>query len=84
MSMRTVEVFGTFLKLGLTSFGGPIADPGYLRKGRVERRGWVTESPGNAQDERALLDWVLPCTEGLRGAQIGATINRNKFRGRQR
>jgi chromate transporter len=38
------EVFGAFLKLGLTSFGGPIAHLGYFRKELVERRRWVSES----------------------------------------
>ncbi len=38
------EVFTTFLKLGLTSFGGPIAHLGYFRQELVERRGWVGES----------------------------------------
>ena len=38
------EVFTTFLKLGLTSFGGPIAHLGYFRREIVEKRGWVTES----------------------------------------
>jgi len=38
------EVFGTFLKLGLTSFGGPIAHLGYYRRELVERRQWVSES----------------------------------------
>ncbi len=38
------EVFTTFLKLGLTSFGGPIAHLGYFRRELVERRGWVSES----------------------------------------
>lgn len=38
------EVFGTFLKLGLTSFGGPIAHLGYFRRELVERQRWVTES----------------------------------------
>jgi chromate transporter len=38
------EVFATFLKLGLTSFGGPIAHLGYFRKELVERRNWVSES----------------------------------------
>ncbi|HWP02170.1 MAG TPA: chromate efflux transporter [Gemmatimonadaceae bacterium] len=37
------EVFGVFLKLGLTSFGGPIAHLGYFRAELVRRRQWVTE-----------------------------------------
>ncbi len=41
---RAAEVFLTFLKLGLTSFGGPIAHLGYYRRELVERRGWVDES----------------------------------------
>jgi len=38
------EVFATFLKLGLTSFGGPIAHLGYYHRELVERRKWVGES----------------------------------------
>jgi len=38
------EVFLAFLKLGLTSFGGPVAHLGYFRKELVERRSWVSES----------------------------------------
>lgn len=38
------EVFTAFLKLGLTSFGGPIAHIGYFRKELLERRQWVSES----------------------------------------
>ena len=34
----------TFLKLGCTSFGGPIAHLGYFRKELVEKQKWVTES----------------------------------------
>jgi chromate transporter len=37
-------VFKTFLKLGLTSFGGPVAHLGYFRKELVERQSWVSES----------------------------------------
>ena len=39
-----LEVLGVFLKLGLTSFGGPIAHLGYFRAEFVERRRWLTES----------------------------------------
>lgn len=38
------EIFAVFLKLGLTSFGGPIAHLGYFRREFVERRGWLTAS----------------------------------------
>jgi chromate transporter len=39
-----LEVFAAFLKLGLTSFGGPIAHLGYFRRELVERRNWVGDS----------------------------------------
>jgi chromate transporter len=39
-----LEVFAAFFKLGLTSFGGPIAHLGYFRREFVERRNWVGES----------------------------------------
>jgi chromate transporter len=38
------EVFTVFLKLGLTSFGGPIAHLGYFRDELVTRRKWLSES----------------------------------------
>jgi chromate transporter len=38
------EVFTAFLKLGVTSFGGPVAHLGYFRAELVERRHWVNES----------------------------------------
>ena len=40
---RAREVFGAFLRLGLTAFGGPIAHIGYLRHEFVTRRGWLDE-----------------------------------------
>ena len=44
------EVFAIFLRLGCTSFGGPIAHLGYFRAEFVERRRWL--------DERAYADLV--------------------------
>jgi len=38
-----LDVFRTALKLGLNSFGGPIAHIGYFRDEYVRRRGWVSE-----------------------------------------
>jgi chromate transporter len=38
------EVFLAFAKLGLTSFGGPIAHLGFFRAEFVERRKWLSES----------------------------------------
>src|SRR5262249_38208408 len=40
---RAGEVFAAFLKLGLTSFGGPIAHLGYFRQEIVVRRKWLDE-----------------------------------------
>ncbi len=45
-----LEVLRVFLKLGLTSFGGPIAHLGYFRREFVVRRAWL--------DERAYADLV--------------------------
>lgn len=36
------EVFRVFLRLGLTSFGGPVAHLGYFHEAFVQRRGWLT------------------------------------------
>ncbi|MGB1261838.1 MAG: chromate efflux transporter [Cognaticolwellia sp.] len=37
-------IFFTFLKLGLTAFGGPIAHIGYFRQEFVERKSWLDET----------------------------------------
>lgn len=47
------EVGGAFLKLGLTSFGGPVAHIGYFRKEFVDRRRWV--------DDAEFADMVALC-----------------------
>jgi hypothetical protein len=38
-----VEVLRVFLKLGVSSFGGPIAHIGYFREEFVVRRRWIDE-----------------------------------------
>jgi len=38
------EVFFAFLKLGLTSFGGPVAHLGYFRDDLIQRRRWINEA----------------------------------------
>jgi chromate transporter len=40
---NALEVASAFLKLGLVSFGGPIAHVGYFHREFVERRRWVDE-----------------------------------------
>ena len=42
--MGAIEVLLIFLRLGLTSFGGPIAHLGYFRDAFVTRRKWLSES----------------------------------------
>ncbi|MCY0966516.1 chromate efflux transporter [Parathalassolituus penaei] len=38
---RVVDVFLIFLKLGLTSFGGPVAHLGYFQRELVDKRQWL-------------------------------------------
>mgnify|MGYP001397561129 CR=1 FL=1 len=40
---RAAEVFTAFLKLGVSSFGGPIAHLGYFHDEFVVRRRWLSE-----------------------------------------
>jgi chromate transporter len=47
------EVGGAFLRLGLVSFGGPVAHLGYFRREFVERRRWL--------DDAAYADLVALC-----------------------
>jgi chromate transporter len=65
---NALEVFGAFLKLGLTSFGGPVAHLGYFRTEFVERRKWLSES--NYADLVALCQF-LP---GPASSQVGIAI----------
>jgi chromate transporter len=61
-------VFLIFLKLGLTSFGGPVAHLGYFRDEFVVRRRWL--------DERTYADLVALCQflPGPASSQVGLAI----------
>src|SRR4030081_2000175 len=65
---RAGEVFAAFLKLGLTSFGGPIAHLGYFRNEFVERRKWL--------EEHSYADLVALCQflPGPASSQVGMAI----------
>ncbi len=41
---RVLEVLRVFGRLGLTSFGGPIAHLAYFRRELVERRQWLSDA----------------------------------------
>jgi chromate transporter len=63
-----LQVLFAFLKLGLTSFGGPIAHLGYFRHQFVERRRWL----GDAEfAELVALCQFLP---GPASSQVGIAI----------
>ena len=61
-------VFLAFLRLGLTSFGGPVAHIGYFHDEFVVRRRWL--------DERAYADLVALCQflPGPASSQVGIGI----------
>lgn len=63
-----VEVFLAFLKLGLISFGGPIAHLGYFRTEFVERRAWL--------GDRSYSDLVALCQflPGPASSQVGIAL----------
>ena len=61
-------MLAAFLKLGLTSFGGPVAHIGYFRAEFVERRKWL--------DEASYVDLVALCQllPGPASSQVGISI----------
>lgn len=63
-----LEVLLAFLKLGLTSFGGPVAHLGYFRAEFVERRRWL--------DDRSYSDLVALCQflPGPASSQVGIAL----------
>lgn len=62
------EVFAAFLKLGLTSFGGPIAHIGYFRREIVERRRWIDD------DQFAQLFAICQFLPGPSSSQLGFAL----------
>ncbi|MDA2809823.1 chromate efflux transporter [Nocardiopsis sp. RSe5-2] len=62
------EVFGAFLGLGLTSFGGPVAHLGYFHDAFVVRRRWL--------GEREYTDLVALCQflPGPASSQVGMAL----------
>jgi chromate transporter len=64
----SLEVLRVFLRLGLTSFGGPVAHLGYFRAEFVERRRWL--------DEPAFADIVALCQflPGPASSQVGISL----------
>jgi chromate transporter len=61
-------ILWVFLRLGLTSFGGPVAHLGYFRTEFVERRRWI--------DERSYADLVALCQflPGPASSQVGIAV----------
>lgn len=62
------SIFVIFLRLGCTSFGGPIAHLGYLRHEFVEHRKWL--------DDEAYADLVALCqfTPGPASSKVGIAL----------
>ena len=65
---KLLEVFFVFLRLGLTSFGGPVAHLSYFRREFVERRRWL--------DEHAYASIVALCQflPGPASSQVGMAL----------
>ena len=62
------SVFWVFLKLGLTSFGGPVAHLAYFRTELVQRRQWMSEA---AYAQLVALCQFLP---GPASSQVGMAM----------
>ena len=62
------EVFTVFLRLGLTSFGGPVAHIGFFRRELVERRQWVSDS------QYAQLVAICQFLPGPASSQLGFAL----------
>jgi chromate transporter len=72
MLSSLLELFWIFLRLGLTSFGGPIAHLGFFHNEFVTRRKWF--------EEQAYVDLVALCQflPGPASSQVGMAIGMNR------
>ncbi|MBM4250636.1 MAG: chromate efflux transporter [Deltaproteobacteria bacterium] len=70
--VNVVEVFLIFLRLGLTSFGGPIAHLSYFHDEFVRRRQWLS------QQEYADCISLAQFLPGPSSSQIGFAIGRHR------
>ncbi len=66
--MSPIAVFRAFLKLGLTSFGGPIAHIGYFRTEFVAKRRWLSD------EDFAQLLALCQFLPGPASSQLGFAI----------
>lgn len=66
-----IAVFLIFLRLGLTSFGGPVAHLGYFRDEFVVRRKWLSE--GSYADLVALCQFLPGPASSQVGLSLGLT-----------
>lgn len=66
--LSTIQVFTTFLRLGLTSFGGPMAHLGYFREEFVNRRKCLSD------DSYADLVALCQFLPGPASSQVGMGI----------
>ena len=68
MRGRLREIFLVFLRLGCTSFGGPVAHLGYFRAELVVKRRWLSEA--------TFADFVALCQfmPGPASSQVGMSI----------
>lgn len=66
------EVFCVSLKLGLTSFGGPIAHLGYFQRTYVQERGWLSGA------EYAGLVGLCQLLPGPSSSQVGFLIGHHR------
>ncbi|HTK05873.1 MAG TPA: chromate efflux transporter [Ktedonobacteraceae bacterium] len=66
-----LEVLAVFARLGLTSFGGPIAHLGYFRQELVVRRKWLDEQ--NYADLLSLCQFLPGPSSSQMGIALGIT-----------